>query len=179
MTVSNKKRWAAIAYHEAGHAIVAHFVEIGLHKNKAVSILADPKSLGRTRKSGAGLVHRTEWDGSDRKRLLAERHAMACLAGVEAQRHNDPRSIRSGDGSSDWSAACELLEPFVESPEELRAWMKLLLVRTRQIVTDRWRYIEALAKELLICREMTREDVFKVIESVTESRLDSRRPPTT
>ena len=123
-------RQIATAYHEASRAVTAVWLGIGLRK-KGVSIEPDEDSLGRvyTRKSIRG---NPEFEGSDAQRAKAEKKVVVFLAGHEGQRKFCPRA-RNG-GGKDRVVAVDLISYFVGSERELNAYMKLLYIRTEQII---------------------------------------------
>ena len=85
---------------------------------------------------------------------------MVFLAGLEAQRKRRVSSVRSYHAHSDYLDAVDL-QPFSESMEEMNAWLRLLMVRTRAIVNSEawWAAIEGLARILMEKRTLSGREV--------------------
>jgi hypothetical protein len=141
----------AIAYHEAGHAVVA--LDQGL-AIKSVTIRPDAEGKFKGRISSFKKPRRFEemgWDTSTRKRQQMEREERCLLAGELAQRRHAPRSVRSYHGQTDRESAIMLLDFFAETTRELPAYYRLLEVQTdlRLARQEVWSQVEALAGALL------------------------------
>jgi hypothetical protein len=155
----------AAAYHEAGHAVVAFHLRIGL-KKRAISIIEDEESLGRVG-TRLALGERPDIAASDRGRRRAEKHAVVSLAGIEAQRKFCPGSVRKYHGSVDYHNAVDIMSYYIPSDKQLEAYFKYLLVHTRELIELRHvsRLIEILADELLLKKEMSGPDVMALLRS--------------
>jgi ATP-dependent Zn protease len=84
---------AAIAYHEAGHAIV--FFLLTKKPPRELTIVGTKDAQGQVKHSNLFRGIQLDVDNSDRSRLAAERNIMIALAGEIAQRKAFPRSIRT------------------------------------------------------------------------------------
>jgi hypothetical protein len=83
--------------------------------------------------------------------LRIEEDVMVSLAGGVAQRCFRPSSVRSYHSRSDRESAIDLLMYIVGDERELKAYFRLLMVRTENFVRlpFRWMQIEAIAKALM------------------------------
>lgn len=156
--------WAT-AYHEAGHAVIALYLGIGLGRH-GVSIRPDEDTHGHVGLR-RGFRGNPETQNSDRVRLGLERRAMVSLAGHEAQRQFRSSSVRRHHASQDRANAADCLSFNVGSSEELTAYLHLLQIRVRQIVKlpHIWAQITAVAAALIEKRQLTPTEVRQIISS--------------
>jgi AraC-like DNA-binding protein len=161
-----------VAYHEAGHAVIA--LRLGLLRKKGASIVPNDYSSGR--------VHPRRGRGEDgdisngQAQLLAERHVMICMAGIEAERRHNPRSARSWHFESDRDQAIDWLGTVCEfSSDQFAAYWKLLQIRTRDMVQAHWWRIEAVAARLLVSKTLTGDQIREVIQEAVQRRLAEAR----
>ncbi len=160
------------AYHEAGHAVAAWLLHLGLRR-KGISIIRDEDSDGRTH-----LVHpmrnsKPEIDRSDRNRIRAERYAVVVLAGREAQRRHRGSNVRPYHHQNDYQNAAELIQYFVASHEELEAHLRLLQVRAKNLFENDeiWRCTQAVAIAVLDKKQLSGSEVAEICRtSLGESR---------
>ena len=157
------KHTELVAYHEAGHAVIA--ARFGLLHKKGVTIIPEKNiSSGRVQSRmgrGVGVISYTS---SGQAQLLAERHVMMCMAGIEAQRRHNPRSVRSWHFESDRDQAIDWLGTICDfSSDQFAAYWKLLRLRTRDLVQSEWWRIEAVAARLLVSKALTGDQVREVI----------------
>ena len=89
---------------------------------------------------------------------------MVTLAGIAAQRRYSRSSVRHIHGSADRESAANLLGEMVGSEEELDAYLNLLNIRVRNMVSSEavWIRIQAVAEELMIRRSLSGSSVRKV-----------------
>lgn len=82
---------------------------------------------------------------------------MVSLAGLEAQRKHRASSVRNYHAHSDYQQAVNLLFYFAESEEEVTAWLRLLMIRTRVIVNSPawWAVIGGFAQMLMEKRTLS------------------------
>jgi hypothetical protein len=151
MTDKKSTLWAT-AYHEAGHAVAATAYGKGIRRQGA-TIVPDLKgALGSVwmRKHIPGDPS-VAYSLTGRMRLRIEEDIMVSLAGPIAQRCFRPSSVRSHHGRGDHEAAIDLLMYIVGDERELKAYWRLLMVRTENFVRlpFRWMQIEAIAKALM------------------------------
>lgn len=152
----------ATAYHEAGHAVAAVVLKVGIGRRGASIIPGE---------SYAGVVHvrkgfrgSPELDNSGAMRLGAERRAITCFAGEAAQRKFRPSSVRSYHGQMDRHKAVDLMSYFVGSARELDAYLKLLKIRADQFVAcdPWWTAIKAVAKALMDRDRLSADEVREI-----------------
>src|SRR6202035_3810874 len=159
---SAKSVLEATAYHEAGHAVVSWCLGIGLLR-KGITIVPDTAkgSLGSTHlRQGVtgGLLRQTISKSSklsafDKSRIRAEKKAQSMLAGLIAQRRYSPGSVRyfGLDELSDRKQIDDLLTIFTSDQKEIDAWVKLLRIRTGNLLANPyvWLAVQALAAALM------------------------------
>jgi hypothetical protein len=155
--------WAT-AYHEAGHAVAAMAYGKGIRRQGA-TIVPDAERA-------AGSVYMLKHVPGDpsvdlltgRMRLRIEEDVIVSLAGGVAQREFRASSIRSYHGRSDREAAIDLLSYITGDERELKAYWRLLVVRTENFVRNapRWMQIEAVAKALMEKKTLDRRELRQV-----------------
>lgn len=132
----------ATAYHEAGHAVISHFLRVGV---KLIELGTTP-GVGH-----AGMVHHykvrrnPQYLPHEVARPIVEPRICILLAGKVAEsrfvgRAADPSSHRPDD-----KAAAELAAIVTFSQAECSAYLRWLLARTRELVRMLWASIEAVA----------------------------------
>lgn len=151
----------SVAYHEAGHAAVAIRLGIGIGR-KGVTIIPEEHTLGwaHIRKGFSG---NPEYETSGRMRLKVENRVLALLAGMHAS--------QSGDGcDDDLRRACNLLEYFCGSHEEVQAYLDWLNIRAKQLVESEVCQvkIEAIAQALLEKRKLSAGEVKAIPQEAVE-----------
>jgi hypothetical protein len=148
----------AIAYHEAGHAVMCWHEQIEV---EIASIIPEAGSLGRVQ-------HRSVLEGIDlacdnslEGRARAESLIRVCLAGAVAQRQIDPRRFRHYNSRSDYESAQELLTHLAGADDELAAYWRLLQIQTKNILnlTDVWHCVERVADALLQSKALSADDI--------------------
>jgi ATP-dependent Zn protease len=167
---------SATAYHEAGHA----FADWKFHfKIKQLTIVPGDGSLG-TATTKYFQFRQLEYGRLDDGKRIGRYHdrIVTLLAGEEAQRRFDPKSIRKHHGAGDNDSVKELLMRLhPDAEEECRYAFRYLLARTRNLVSDRrnWRQIEDPAKALLERRTLTGEKVNDVIQASRDAQIKERQ----
>lgn len=186
-----QKQLAATAYHEAGHAIMAWYLN---RKIKSVSILKNEDSLGRTNYKGWKAKIDTNEVSEERARPYIEKAILVGLAGEVAEHIYTGRHNWRGS-SGDYDAALRLAMLLIHDLEdELPAYIKWLRLRARNIlqVASHWHALKTLAEALLERKEMSgaeaRETIFKSFEAahqreaariqqlIQKMRADQRSP---
>ena len=158
---------AATAYHEAGHAVVAYYLgqKIG---RKGVTIVPDANFDGQVSLpvSSRG---RPDIERTGRMRLLAKKHAVVSLSGIEAQRRYRPSSVRNYHASQDYRNAADIIEYFCESSEELDPYLRLLHIRAKALIQSPaiWGSVERVAAALLERNRLTGADLRSLIHATT------------
>jgi hypothetical protein len=115
-TAPRKSSLLATAYHEAGHAVAALVLGVGIGR-KGVSIVPGEGRAGfaHHRKGFVGDPSATR---NTRMRRGAEKWAVICFAGEAAQRKWNPRSCRNYHFASDYETAADVMSHFVSSDKE-------------------------------------------------------------
>jgi len=107
-----------------------------------------------------------EHSNSDRLRRKVENFALVCLAGPEAQRRYDPRSIRVAWHGEQQQALSTLLDFCgVGANERAKAWYRLIKIETRDFVSlaANRKTIEVVARELLSRRTLMGTEIQPLI----------------
>jgi hypothetical protein len=161
MTTPREK---ATAYHEASHAVAAISLGIRLRK-RGISIERDEDSRGRAYVHKA-LRANSELKATDAQRVKAEKDVIVYLAGYEGQRIFCPRS-RGGYGR-DHQEAATLICHFAGTEREVDAYMKLLQIRTEQLLSMEHiqSKIKAVAKALIERKRLSAAEVETIVWSV-------------
>jgi hypothetical protein len=167
---------ATVAYHEAGHAVVAWRLRIPLRR-AGVTIVPDGDAAGSC--SHRKIVgHDIEWDSSDRIVFRAERLAQICLAGGIAQRRYCAQSVRRHHTDSDRSEAIDVMI-HLASGRELEVWLKLLYIRTENMLAnqDVWRAVQLLAEALVERKTIRAKEATEIMYAGFSERLQGVLTP--
>jgi len=131
------------AFHEAGHVVAAYFLGI---RFKKVSLIHNKDYVGKVihEKVARGSV--PESDMSLRNFNRMENLARIALAGDIAQKKHAPRS---SDGAGlDRETVAGIALRLNGSPEAAGAWIEWLKVSVKDMLTLRWPFVDAVAREL-------------------------------
>jgi hypothetical protein len=137
-----------VAYHEAGHAVVAFALKLGV---KRLTIDPEGGAAGsvehlRASFSNDQMNEYEEKYGKARLRIRVEPDLVVFLAGEIAQSMAGP----SYDGSwEDRGDAINRAERFCDSIEETEAYVSWLHVRASDLLRRHWLAVEAVARALL------------------------------
>jgi hypothetical protein len=165
----------AIAYHEAGHAMAAWYLEIPFGKGKhALSIVPEGTTQGHflSKYILRGRSIHVSTTGADR--LKMERVVVVLLAGMVAQRRYRPSSVRSWHGSGDFSSAVNLMSYFAGNDRETAAYLKLLMIRA-ELTLERpgsWECVDALAAALLDRKILSAKEAVETIQATHAQILE-------
>ncbi len=143
------------AYHEAGHAVIAWAQDVAITQ---VTIERDGKKLGSVEHSNPMKGLDLDWDNRPMARYRVEKAIRIALAGGIAQRKFKPRSC-GGHDQSDRDNAIDLIFRITGSSEHADAYMNLLNIEAKGLVTKHWNLIEALARELMQRRTMSDKEI--------------------
>jgi hypothetical protein len=145
-----------VAYHEAGHAVIAHVLGFRVRR---VTIVPDDKSQGRMIWGKPPIRGRDRgWynlSPSNARRL--EDWLIVLLAGPLAMRHHNPRSHwrKSGTGygefmqkGSDFQVAGELIDYLHGDEAVASAYWGYVRAQAEAIVEKRWAWIDRVARHL-------------------------------
>jgi hypothetical protein len=163
------------AHHEAGHAAVdLHFehqvdwltIELGEDSAGNVSaghVQTDQKELDAM-----------QYEDDQVRQVPFERHIMAALAGVIAQRKYAPESVVDDHGAEDRRLARQYFDALgVWEEEELQAYSHLLELRTTRLLERLWPRVQRLAAALLERRTLTGDEAKRVFNGEDESEDES------
>jgi ATP-dependent Zn protease len=163
-------RELTLAYHEAGHAVAA--CRLGFDVKK-VTIIPTDQAAGSMLPRGYLQFRRLEWETFTGARL--GRYHDHMVAGTEAQRRYNPRSVRSlhlHHKGSDYSRVVELLfRLHGHDDDECRAAFRYLRIRTRNLVMN-WVRIEGLAKALIERKTLSGDEVREVFQASLDAQLE-------
>jgi ATP-dependent Zn protease len=174
--MSKRDELKAAAYHEAGHAVVAYFLDFPIKK---VTIIASEVYLGcYTSRNPAWFVSMavTSNDAGTelqaRAKTRTERSIIICLAGVEGEKLFTGEYNKQG-ASFDSGNAYKMAERLclTPSPKEIEAIVDLGRVRAKALVRKYKNYIKALALELLKKPTLKHSDVKRVVAIQSEKEF--------
>jgi len=168
------RQWPT-AYHEAGHAVVAIHLGIGLGR-KGVNVIPDSNE-NRTGMAHIlrGFAGRPDIDTSGRMRLGAEKNALATFAGEAAQRKYRPTSVRSWHASEDRNNIVDLLSYFVSENRELEAYYHWLQIRAENLIKkpEVWAQIQAVARALVKQQHLKPLEIKTICKQAFQSALEA------
>jgi hypothetical protein len=143
-----KSQREATAYHEAGHAVIAHVLG---YKLELVTIVPEPGRHGAVRLPSLwhGIPIRIDMDCSPHARERIERVIQVFLAGPIAQRSHCSHSSRWSYRSSDIDLVENLAASVSGSREQTTVLIQRLMLSTREMVEAQWIYIARVASLLL------------------------------
>jgi hypothetical protein len=164
---------APTAYHEAGHAVIC--CALGFDVEKVTIVPGDEGSRGHNLPRRLPQFRRFEWGFLTGARLgRYHDYTVTLLAGTEAQRHYNPRSVRSYHHSSDYRRVEEILIRLhgEDKPERFAAF-RYLKIRARNLVSreTNWVRIEGLAKALLERRTLSGDEVKEVFAATLDAHF--------
>jgi hypothetical protein len=154
-----------LAFHEAGHAVMATLLRRPIHR---ASIRAAHGLTGYV-----DYKHASSAIGEIREehRPIIEADALILLAGRAAECERTLGSPLS-HASLDKQNARTLLAALEDSEEVVTNWMRYLLVRAQSMLQAQWPLVHAVAHALLRDEELDGADVLRVIAE-TRTRLAS------
>lgn len=166
------KALQAIAYHEAGHAVVRWHYR--LRMPKYVTIIPDEDSLGHIfghKFPGKFDFGETEWSGQTQ--LLLERRIRSIFAGPLAQKKFHPRGFRHAHAAGDYDQIADLGLRLGGDDETASAHIKLLELQTRNLLNTPqiWLFIEAVAEALLEQKKLSGKQVREVIRKALDKKF--------
>jgi hypothetical protein len=171
----------AVAYHEAGHAVAAWLLNIPLRK---VTIVPEGDALGYVLRCGVAFPKRVreafEFGGmSDRDEAwayyIAERHAVYCIAGNEAQNRFNPRSVRNCHSKSDRKSALAGLCRLADS-KAIPLYWRILKMRAEKLFDNpsNWKAVKALAETLMERKTLSGDEALEIVRLATGPPADLR-----
>ena len=144
-----------VAYHEAGHTVLAHFLCTGL---ATVSIVSDHESAGHTLSVDEGDpdVEQLYLTADD---AFWQRKAIVLFAGGEAVRYKWPNSRWRDGVGNDYHWAANALERITTDAQAFRALHVYASRSARLKVADYWPEIECVALALIERKTLTADEV--------------------
>lgn len=162
------------AYHEAGHAVVCHYLRVGY---RYVTINSKDDSLGHLLHKKLAKSFRPDIDSqSSRARFYVEKLIMASLGGISSE------SIVTG--RNNWKGAHEDLHSssilalyFASNENEAEAFLNWLKIRTLNLLKRpaQWIAVESVAKELLKKRKLSSKEVRELIYSSIQKAVRNHK----
>ncbi len=142
------------AYHEAGHAVVAHALGVEV---EGVSIVQDEGNLGHTTTPRPDNV-----DSSDEEASAdLEKHLITGVAGAASEElFTEELSELPG---KDMAGVAKLLMGLEDAGAPVQADSEEALDEAKSILRENWSSVQALAEALLEHEELDREGVLAVI----------------
>jgi len=131
------------AFHEAGHIVAAYFLGIRLKK---VSLIHNKDYIGKVIHEKVAWGFALEIEMSLRNFNRMENLARIALAGDIAQKIHAPRS---SDGAElDRETVADIVLRLNGSPKAADAWIEWLKISVKDMLTLRWPFVDAVAREL-------------------------------
>jgi len=158
-----RRKWVATAYHEAGHAIANIVLRF---KTKKVSIVPCGEMDGVVESNLGIKLRSSEWRTPGRA-ARERRHdkVVTILAGEQAQRRFNPRSVRARHFEADSHDIVDYLRALHPEDDELRAAYKYLRLRARNLVNLYWGMIQDMAEVLMKEGTVTGERALEVFRT--------------
>lgn len=174
MSKKPSKALQAVAYHEAGHVVAAYLLRIDI---LSVTIAPAGDYLGAARNGkmiGGDLSIRCGYKKDRRAIAWVERFVQMLFAGPVAENQFSGRWNYVGAGQ-DYMNAADLASHVCYDEGELSAYLQLLKIRSRLLITQErnWLAVEALAAALLEKKTLSKKAFRKVIGSVLLSDRDA------
>ncbi len=140
------KKLESTAYHEVGHAVMAHLLGVKLN---STTIVPDEDSDGHVIHANPLRGIQLDVDGSNRARLRAESAIQVAFAGPIAQKKSNPHGYRHWHAEFDHKLAVDLLFRIGGSEKAVQAYSNLLYEWTKGGIETRWYMVDAVATALL------------------------------
>jgi hypothetical protein len=164
----------ATAYHEAGHAVVAHEIGVGV---RSLCVVPDDETLGRVTHFPARISFGAEQYESPAKwGRRVERYVMVSWAGTLAEQHatgdNDPN-----DGSDlDLGAIVDLAMTARDTTAEVEEFVEGLRLCTAGLLAHErvWVQVQAVAVALETDGTLTRRAFNRLCRETTAAHRDRR-----
>jgi hypothetical protein len=164
--MKNSVRWAT-AFHEAGHAVACSRCGI---KVRTATIVPARGYHGKVEHAKVLRRMNLDVDISARGDRRIKDLVVILLAGMEAQRRYNPRSVRSHHDSRDRESAVALALKANGSADSATAYLRWLSIVTRDIVESSWPQIERVAKELFARGALDAEQISIAIRGPLRGR---------
>jgi len=156
---------ATVAYHEAGHAVVAWRLCVPF---RHVTIIPEEGNLGHVLRSQIPKWCREESDSynEDRARMFMEKRVQVAFAGQIAQHIHQGEPPTSYSNGGDDQEVIDLAFKFGGPTREIaEAWLNWLFLLTKDVVESHCKPILAVANALLERKHLTKAEVVEVIDA--------------
>jgi succinylglutamate desuccinylase len=154
------------AFHEAGHAVVATALGVGVeYLSIDPRVIREHKAIRQANANVIGFVShpRTRWSRDEARRLgQAQHRVMVCYAGAIAEKMAASRKWAAHIekcAEEDRKAAHSYARLVAESHASRELLLAYLEGRAREIVEEEWCAVAAVAKALHFCSTLTGKDV--------------------
>lgn len=162
-----RKSPTVVAYHEAGHAVVAKCLGVAVRR---ATIIPEDGSAGHVLHTRMSRKMSEAIEFADRfslSRLQAEKRVMVSLAGELAQRRFDPNSVHPDHGAGDREHIAHILERYAgcdsDGVIDMRKHYALLEEWTDQLLAQKWYLVQAVADALVERRTLSKQEIYDVI----------------
>jgi hypothetical protein len=160
MRKRRKSQIEAAAYHEAGHAVVAYFLD---YKPEFVTIVPTVDPAGHIIHPNPLHGFQLDIDDSGEARLRVESAITICFAGPLAQQRYNPRSWRRVHGQVDYERIAELGLHVCGSGEQANAFIRWREIVAFDMVKAHWLRIQLVAGQLLERENLNQTDLDAII----------------
>jgi hypothetical protein len=160
-----------VAYHEAGHAVMAWAVGSKLRR---VDIEKTEGREGQTHDTTLTRNERLDYVVTDRARLKMEGDAQVFLAGRTAEIILNPRSRPYGY-RGDYSKAIDLVSCFAANNRVVETHLAYLEARAHAALTRYWPAVVALALALLAQVTVSGDEAERVITEALQLQRGARK----
>ncbi|MFY9839299.1 MAG: hypothetical protein WAK55_23045 [Xanthobacteraceae bacterium] len=160
MRKRSKSQIEATAYHEAGHAVVAYFLN---YKPELVTIVPTVDAAGHVIHPNPLHGFQLDIDDSDEARLRVESAITICFAGPIAQQRYNPRSWRRVHSQLDYDKIAELVSHVCDSDEQANAFIRWRQIVACDMVKAHWLRIQLVAGQLLERENLSQTDLDAII----------------
>jgi hypothetical protein len=159
---------SVIAYHEAGHAVIANALRFKVH---SVTIVPAVDSSGKVKIGGRPPECCGLRDIKHPIRFIVPR-----LAGPLAQKRYRPSSYRHRHGEDDHRYIKKIAQDVCRSDEEADALLRWLRLCTNNLIDQKWHQIERVAAALLERGRLTAPEIEQEIENATLALIAKKQP---
>lgn len=159
------------AYHEAGHAVMAHVCGIPV---KRVSIVEDDEALGHMLGQWERWIAEIDYNVTPMREIRLHKHIMVALAGAAATAIHANYATWRGAGQ-DLINAAGLADYITGGPEETDALVRWLWIRARTKLEGppTWAKVEAVAQALLAQEQLSGRAFRAVLDSQWQAQREA------
>jgi hypothetical protein len=137
----------AVAYHEAGHAVMAFELQRAVRQ---ISIVPSADAEGFVRPGKRPPSFHPDYNTDNKTRDWVEREVLISLAGCAADSKYRGRTIRAG-GADDYNKAISMAAYLTPELRETIAYVEWLRIKAENMIAfpPNWSAVQAIAAELL------------------------------